>query len=63
MKPGLDNLYVTEIADDNPKLGRLAAESVVKALKEGGRSNAKIALITGGSPKASRSTGLTPSTT
>jgi ribose transport system substrate-binding protein len=47
MKPGLDNLFVTEIADDNPKLGRLAAESVVKALKEGGRSNAKIALITG----------------
>jgi ribose transport system substrate-binding protein len=47
MKPGLDHLYVTEIADDNPKLGRLAAESIVKALKAGGRSNAKVALITG----------------
>ena len=47
MKPGLEQLYVTEIADDNPKLGRLAAQSIVKALKEGGRSGARIALITG----------------
>jgi ABC-type sugar transport system substrate-binding protein len=47
MKAGLEPLYVTEIADDNPKLGRLAAESVAAEIKKGGRSNAKIALITG----------------
>lgn len=44
---GIENLYVTEIVDDNAKLGRLAAESIVDALKKNNRSNAKVALITG----------------
>lgn len=45
--PGVEDLYVSEIGEDNHKLGKLAAESVIKALKDGGRSEAKIALITG----------------
>jgi ABC-type sugar transport system substrate-binding protein len=47
IKEGVEDLYISEISDDNAKLGRLAAESVVKALKESGRTESKIALITG----------------
>jgi ribose transport system substrate-binding protein len=44
---GVEDLYVSEIGEDNHKLGKLAAESVMKALKDSGRAEAKIALITG----------------
>ena len=47
IKDGVEDLYVTEIGDDNAKLGRLAAESLVHALESGDRSQAKVALITG----------------
>jgi ABC-type sugar transport system substrate-binding protein len=47
IKEGVENLYVSEISDDNTKLGKLAAESVVRVLHEAGRANAKIALVTG----------------
>jgi len=47
IKDGVEDLYVTNIEDDNAKLGRLAAESVLQALKDGGGDEAKIALITG----------------
>ena len=47
IKDGVEDLYVSEISDDNAKLGKLAAESVAKALKDGGRTQSKIALITG----------------
>jgi len=45
--PGVEDLYVSEIGEDNHKLGTLAAESVLKALKDAGRDEAKVALITG----------------
>jgi ABC-type sugar transport system substrate-binding protein len=45
IKDGVEDLYVSEIGDDNAKLGRLAAESLVKALQ--GREHPKVALITG----------------
>ncbi len=47
IKAGVEDLYITEVSDDNVKLGRLGAEAVLQALKEGGRDQAKIALITG----------------
>ncbi len=47
VKEGVEDLYVSEIGDDNPKLGRLAAESLAQALQSGGRAKAKVALITG----------------
>lgn len=47
IKEGAEDLYVSSIIDDNPKLGRLAAESVATALEKSGRADAKIALITG----------------
>lgn len=47
IKPGVEDLYVSEIQVDNPKLGRLAAESALQVLKDNGRKDAKIALITG----------------
>jgi ribose transport system substrate-binding protein len=47
IKDGVEDLYVSEISDDNAKLGQLAAEATLRALKEGGREQAKVALITG----------------
>jgi ribose transport system substrate-binding protein len=47
IKEGVEDLYVSEIGDDNAKLGKLAAESLVGALEDGGRTQAKVALITG----------------
>ena len=47
IKEGVEDLYVAEIVDDNAKLGRLAAESVAGAIKNSGRTQAQIALITG----------------
>jgi ribose transport system substrate-binding protein len=45
--PGVEDLYVAEIGEDNHKLGKLAAESVLKALADAGRDEARVALITG----------------
>ena len=47
IKEGVEDLYVSEIGDDNAKLGKLAAKSLVRALEDGGRTQAKVALITG----------------
>jgi ABC-type sugar transport system substrate-binding protein len=46
-KDGTDDLFVSYVGEDNAKLGRLAGESVLKALKESGRDGGKVALITG----------------
>jgi ABC-type sugar transport system substrate-binding protein len=46
-KEGTEELYVTYVGEDNVELGRLTGESVLKALKEGGRDGGKVALITG----------------
>ena len=47
IKDGVEDLYVANVIDDNAKLGRLAADATLRALKEGGRDQAKVALITG----------------
>lgn len=44
---GTEDLYVTEVGEDNNAIGVLAAESMMKALKESGRDSANVALITG----------------
>ena len=46
-KPGTEDLYVSFVGEDHVVLGRLTGESVLKALKEGGRDGGKVALITG----------------
>jgi ribose transport system substrate-binding protein len=47
-KEGYEDLYVSFIGEDNYELGRLAGESVLKALKDARRDgDAKVALITG----------------
>ena len=47
IKDGVEDLYVANVIDDNAKLGQLAADATLRALKEGGRDQAKVALITG----------------
>jgi ABC-type sugar transport system substrate-binding protein len=47
IKNGVEDLYVTEITDDTAKVGKLAADATIRAIKESGRSAAKVALITG----------------
>jgi ABC-type sugar transport system substrate-binding protein len=47
IKDGVEDLYVSELIDDNAKLGEFAAESMMKAFKENGRQDPKVALITG----------------
>ena len=44
---GKEGLYVSFVGEDNYKLGQIAGESVVRAIKESGRDEAKVALITG----------------
>ena len=39
--------YVSFVGEDNYRLGQIAGESVVRAVKEGGRDGAKVALVTG----------------
>jgi ribose transport system substrate-binding protein len=46
-KDGTEPLYLAFIGEDHVAMGRLAAESMLQALKDAGRSHAKIALITG----------------
>jgi ABC-type sugar transport system substrate-binding protein len=44
---GAEGLYVSFVGEDNYKLGQIAGESVVRAVKESGRDEAKVALVTG----------------
>lgn len=46
-KQGTDDTYLSFVGERHEDLGRIAGEQVLKALKEGGRDSAKIALITG----------------
>jgi len=46
-RDGTEDLYLAYVGEDNVELGRLAGESVLKALKDGGRDGGKIAMITG----------------
>lgn len=42
-----DGLYVSFVGEDSYRLGQIAGEMTLKALKEAGREEAKVALITG----------------
>ncbi len=46
-KEGTEKLYTAFVGDDQPELGRVAARSLLKALKDSGRDGGKIAAITG----------------
>lgn len=42
-----NGMYVAFVGEDNYKLGQIAGQSVLKAVKESGRDSAKVALVTG----------------
>jgi ABC-type sugar transport system substrate-binding protein len=46
-KPGTEKLYTSFVGDDQPELGRIAARSMLKAIKASGRDGGRIAAITG----------------
>jgi ribose transport system substrate-binding protein len=46
-RDGAEDLYLSFVGEDHTELGRITGESVLKALKEGGRDGGKIALVTG----------------
>jgi ABC-type sugar transport system substrate-binding protein len=46
-KPGTERLYTSFVGDDQPELGRIAARSLMKAIKERGSDGGRIVAITG----------------
>jgi ABC-type sugar transport system substrate-binding protein len=46
-RDGSEDLYVSFVGEDHVQLGRITGESVLRALKDGGRDGGKVALITG----------------
>lgn len=46
-KQGSEDLYLSYIGEDATEMGRLAGQSILQALKEGGRDGGKVALVTG----------------
>jgi ribose transport system substrate-binding protein len=46
-RDGSEELYLSFVGEDHVELGRITGQSVLKALKDGGRDGGKIALITG----------------
>jgi ribose transport system substrate-binding protein len=46
-KPGTEDLYLSNIGDDQPGLGEIAGVSIVKGLKQSGRDGGNVAAITG----------------
>lgn len=46
-RDGSQDLYLSFVGEDHVQLGRLTGESVLKALKDGGREGGKVALVTG----------------
>jgi ABC-type sugar transport system substrate-binding protein len=46
-KAGTEKLYTSFVGDDQPELGRIAARSMLKAIKASGRDGGRIAAITG----------------
>lgn len=46
-RDGSEDLYLSFIGEDHVQLGRITGESVLSALKEGGRDGGKVAMITG----------------
>lgn len=46
-RDGSEDLYLSFVGEDHVELGRITGESVLKALKDGGRDGGNIALITG----------------
>ncbi|MCC6776971.1 MAG: sugar ABC transporter substrate-binding protein [Hyphomicrobiales bacterium] len=46
-RDGTEDLYLSFVGENHFELGRITGESVLKALKEGGRDGGKIAMVTG----------------
>jgi ribose transport system substrate-binding protein len=46
-RDGSEDLYLSFVGEDHVQLGRITGESVLSALKEGGRDGGKVAMITG----------------
>ncbi len=46
-QPGTENLYLSNVGDDQAELGQIAGASIVKALHENGRDGGNVAAITG----------------
>lgn len=46
-RDGSEDLYLSFVGEDHVELGRITGQSVMKAMKDGGRDGGKIALITG----------------
>jgi ribose transport system substrate-binding protein len=46
-RDGSEDLYLSFVGEDHVELGRITGQSVLQALKEGGRDGGKVALITG----------------
>jgi ABC-type sugar transport system substrate-binding protein len=46
-RDGSEALYLSFVGEDHVQLGRITGESVLKALKDGGRDGGKVALVTG----------------
>jgi ABC-type sugar transport system substrate-binding protein len=46
-RDGSEDLYLSFVGEDHVELGRITGESVLKALKDGGRDGGKVALVTG----------------
>lgn len=46
-KAGTEDLYLSNIGDDQPGLGEIAGASIVKGLKQSGRDGGNVAAITG----------------
>ncbi len=46
-KPGTEDLYITNVGEDQVELGRIAGTSIVNAFKASGRDGGKVAAVTG----------------
>jgi ribose transport system substrate-binding protein len=46
-RDGSEDLYLSFVGEDHVELGRITGQSVLKALKDGGRDGGKVAMITG----------------
>jgi ABC-type sugar transport system substrate-binding protein len=46
-RDGSEDLYLSFVGEDHVELGRITGQSVLQALKEGGRDGGKVAMITG----------------
>ena len=60
-KAGTESLYLSNIGEDQPSLGRIAAEQLIAAFKSSGREGGNVAAIQGPSRKELDRFASTPS--